>query len=217
MYHSSGSRFEKNGPCESRDRSGVIRLVLVLVLAYYLPVFLLWFGIIPFRLRFHILVAMALLMSAYAACQHRGYRSLGLRADTLKGSLAWNGLLSVTLASVLLVLHIHGLPGRSPTTEPILFYVFYVLISSPCQEFLFRSSLFAEMNAAGVTSPFWQILLSAVTYSFLHVIYRDPITLAVTLLMGILWGVIYYRYPNLLGVTVSHAVLGAVSIIVGLV
>ena len=55
------------------------------------------------------------------------------------------------------------------------------------------------------------------TYAFIHVIYGDPLILAATLAIGIAWGTIYLRYPNLWGVTLSHAVIGVVSILVGLV
>jgi membrane protease YdiL (CAAX protease family) len=35
--------------------------------------------------------------------------------------------------------------------------------------------------------------------------------------MGIVWGMIYYKHPNFWGVTISHAVLGIVSIATGLI
>jgi hypothetical protein len=38
-----------------------------------------------------------------------------------------------------------------------------------------------------------------------------------TLFMGIVWRVIYYRYPNFWGVTFSHALLGTAAIAVGLI
>lgn len=45
----------------------------------------------------------------------------------------------------------------------------------------------------------------------------DVITLLVTLVMGLIWGAIYYQYPNFWGTAFSHAVLGATSIFVGLI
>jgi len=69
-------------------------------------------------------------------------------------------------------------------------------------------------NIGGVVLP---IIASAVTYSFLHLFYNDLITIMVTFVAGLLWGWIYHKYPNFWGVALSHSVLGAVSIMVGLI
>lgn len=62
-----------------------------------------------------------------------------------------------------------------------------------------------------------QIIASAVTYRCLYIFYNDLITLLVTFVAGLLWGWIYHRYPNFWGIAFSHSVLGAVSIMVGLI
>jgi membrane protease YdiL (CAAX protease family) len=49
------------------------------------------------------------------------------------------------------------------------------------------------------------------------VIYQKPAMLVATLLMGVVWGCIYYKYPNFWGVTISHALLGAVAITAGMI
>jgi len=154
---------------------------------------------------------------AYSLWRGRRLRDLGFRTDNLKGSLAVNGALSALLVAVLLCSYAAGLIREPVPPEWGLFYPFYVFVSGPAQEFIYRSVLFSEMGAAGIRGALPQVLLSAVTYSFLHVIYNDAITLAVTLLMGVVWGLIYRRYPNFWGVALSHATLGAVSIAVGLV
>ena len=61
------------------------------------------------------------------------------------------------------------------------------------------------------------MLITAVTYAFIHIIYRDLLVLAATLVAGIAWGAIYRRWPNLIGVAISHAGLGASAISVGLI
>ncbi len=191
-------------------------LVAFLAMGYYLPVVLIWTGVIPFAFRFHVLVGMTLMMAVYAwSCRMRA-AELGFRLDTLPGSLRLNGLLSTLFILILLVAYFAG-GLREPTVPSwALFFVFYIFISGPAQEFLYRGLLFAQLERAGV-NPFWALVVSAVTYSFLHVFYNDVITVAVTLFMGFVWGLIYQRYPNWYGVAISHSVLGAVSIAVGLV
>jgi membrane protease YdiL (CAAX protease family) len=67
------------------------------------------------------------------------------------------------------------------------------------------------LNRTGAPSP------AALTYAFLHVIYRDWLAFLAPLGIGLVWGAVYRRYPNLWAVVRSHAVLGLISIAVGLV
>jgi membrane protease YdiL (CAAX protease family) len=208
-----------SSPKQKRKSPGerLTTLFLLLALVYYLPPILLWLHVIPFALRFHILVAMTLVMAIVVLVGKFSLTELGFRKDTLKGSVVWNGVLSATFVGIMLFTYRAGWI-RTPTIPSWnLFFVFYVFVSSPCQEFLFRSAMFAELNRSRVTGGALQILVSAVTYSFMHAFYNDIITLSVTLFMGIVWGIIYRKYPNVWGVALSHAVLGVVSILVGII
>ena len=194
-----------------------LRFAAFAAVAYYLPAALLFFGVIPFAYRFVVLVVMAGLLGGHAALRGLTPRELGLTREHLHGSLVANGTLSAILALLLIgAFSAHAI--RTPTIPAWRwFFPFYVLISSPAQEFLYRSVMFAELRRAGIDGVVGQVLLSALTYCLLHSIYRDWITLAVTLFMGIVWGLLYRRWPNLWGVALSHAVLGALSILTGLV
>jgi membrane protease YdiL (CAAX protease family) len=190
---------------------------LLLVLIYYLPPTLLLTGVIPFTYRFYTLVTLAVVMIGVEYVRGFSLQDLGFRKDTLKPSLLWNGGLSLIFVAIMCTAYMAGWITTPTIPDWNLFFVFYVFISSPAQEFLFRSALFAEMRRAGITRLGWLILISSITYCFLHIFYRDLITLGVTLFMGIVWGLIYHKYPNFWGVALSHAVLGVVSILVGII
>ena len=193
------------------------RFILLWLALYCLPPLLLWLRVIAFDWRFRVLLVMTLVMLCYDCWRGMGPRELGFRRDTLRGSLLHNLAVSLLLVGLMLwgfkagVIRAPGNPGWR------LFCVHDLLVSSPSQEFLFRSNLFALMNRSNIRGPFAQVTLSAVTYSFLHIFYNDPLTLAVTLFAGLLWGWIYYKYPNFWGVALSHAALGATAILVGLI
>jgi len=89
-------------------------------------------------------------------------------------------------------------------------------VSSPIQEFLYRGFLFAIFKRAKF--PTWlQIILSTLLYSFVHLIYRDIPTLVFTLIIGMIWGWNYAKFLNLYSIIISHSLLGAIAILVGLV
>jgi hypothetical protein len=184
---------------------------------YVVPVVLLLVDVIPFSLRFVVLLAMAGLLFVIERLRRRDWHELGFRKDNLRRSLRANTYLSVGFGLAIgLGAILHGFPGSS-IHGFTLFYPFYVLISSPSQEYLFRSVIFCEMNRSGITGRRSQVLLSTAIYTFPHTIYHSASTVIVVAFIGLIWGAIYYRLPNWYGVALSHSVLGALSIAVGIV
>ncbi|HEX6700886.1 MAG TPA: CPBP family intramembrane glutamic endopeptidase [Gaiellaceae bacterium] len=174
-------------------------------------------GVIPFAERFAVLLAMAAIVLVLERVCGRSWHELGFRKDTLRDSLVANIGLSLVLSAGIVTAFAFGAFSGSTIHGFTLFYPFYVFISSPSQEFLFRSVIFAEMERAGLRGPATQVIFSTAVYTFPHAIYKDPSTLLVVAAIGLIWGFIYHRYPNWYGVALSHAVLGALSIAVGLV
>jgi membrane protease YdiL (CAAX protease family) len=201
----------------SSERRRLVGFAGLALVTYVIPVLLILDGIIPVAYRFHTLVTMTVVVAVVARWLGMSRPALGLHLHQLAPALFWNGLLSLLFVVVLVVAYTQG--AIRPPTVPQwkLFFIFYVFVSSPCQEFLYRGFLFALMERAGLRGLATQVVLSSVLYSFLHLFYRDWLTMAVTLLMGVVWGLIYARYRNLWPVMGSHAVLGVVSILTGVV
>jgi membrane protease YdiL (CAAX protease family) len=189
----------------------------LVLLIYVLPVTLILADVIPFRYRFVVLLAMAVVVLVVEKGRGRSWRELGFRADSRRGSLVANGVLSAVLLvglALAYAFHAFTTPGAR---ESVLFYVFYVLVSSPSQEFLFRSVVFGEMERAQIKGARLQVPICTLVYVFPHAIYKSVSTLLVVAAIGIVWSAIYYRYRHWGGVALSHAVLGATSIAVGLI
>ncbi len=201
----------------ARPHGSLVGFAALAFVAYCVPPLLIYVGIIPFAYRFYVLVAVAVALAVLAWRSKIPLRDLGMRADNLKPALLANALLSLVLGGTTLWAFSRGLI-REPTAPNLWWFApFYVLVSCPAQEFSCRGFLFAEMNRRGITGALLQIAISSVLYAFLHIIYNDLLTVLAPLFIGIIWGVIYRLYPNLWGVIFSHAVLGLISIIVGLV
>lgn len=192
-------------------------LLLALIILYLLPPVLILSGVIAFARRFEVLAGMTVLMVAYDRLCGVGFRELGFRKDNLKASLLLNACASLALVLLMFVSFKAGLIRKPTVPDWKLFFAYYVFVSSPSQEFLFRSNLFALMRKGDIKSPPALVVASAATFSFMHVIYRDPLTIAAAFGAGLLWGWIYHRHPNFWGVALSHAVVGAAAILVGLV
>jgi membrane protease YdiL (CAAX protease family) len=193
------------------------RLAALLLAALYLPPLLIFLGIIPFAYRYAVLLIVAAALALVALYRGTPARKLGLSSAGLKPSLAVNAALSLVVGAALLAAFWLGLMPPPRTVDWWWFAPFYVLVSCLAQEFICRGFLFAEMERRGVTGAWLQILISAVSYAFLHIVYRSWPALLATLCIGLVWGAIYRSYPNLWGVVLSHVVLGLIAIAVGLV
>lgn len=209
--------YEDTDKKKSKIISDILIFSIFFTGFYYVPILLVWFGVIPFEFRFYVLVAITVFSAIYSFLRRHSLYDLGFRLDNIKYALFLNGIL------ILFVLIILTAFCYSKNTTGLIipgwswFNGFYVLISAPSQEFLFRSVLFAELRKINVNRTFSKIALTTVTYCFLHIIYNDLLTLLATLFMGTIWGIIYNKTDNFWGIALSHAVLGAVSISIGLI
>jgi membrane protease YdiL (CAAX protease family) len=147
-----------------------------------------------------------------------GWREIGVRSDNLFSSVAINAVVLIGLAVPLLLAYMLGLI-RAPTAPTwTAFYPLYILVFCPAQEFSCRALMFAELNRLrDVPRPVFQILITAMVFASIHVIYRDMLTLLASLMMGLIWGLVFLIRPNLIGVSLSHAALGLMSIMVGVI
>jgi len=199
-------------------RNSYFMYIFLLAVALYLPVTMIWTGIISFKHRFALMFGMLGVMIFYVFLRGHSLSDLGFRRDTLKQSLKWNLLISLFFVSFLVLLYrMNVIAGKSAAPLGPLFFIFYILILSPVQEFFFRSILFAEMRNIRHRYHWAIIVLSTFSFCFLHVIYHYPTIVLVTLCMGLVWSIIYYKYPNIWGVSLSHAMLGVTAFLIGLI
>jgi uncharacterized protein len=194
-----------------------VRFAAVVFAALYLPPLLIVVGVIPFAYHSVVLVAIAAALGLVALLRGTPAREFGVRSDNLKPALAANAVLSLVVGSALLLAYWLGLIRPPRSFDWWWFVPFYVLVSCPAQEFVCRGFLFAEMQRRGIAGGGPQIAISAISYAFLHVIFKDWLAFLAPLCIGVAWGAIYRRFPNLWGVILSHAVLGLISLRVGLI
>ena len=81
--------------------------------------------------------------------------------------------------------------------------VFYVIISVPLQELIFRGIIQTRLYRFGTITA---IAVASMLYAAIH--FQTPLLVALTLIAGAAWGYSFSRRRNLAGPIVSHAVLG---------
>lgn len=105
--------------------------------------------------------------------------------------------------------------GQDPLSLPSLWMriIFYMFASAPVQELIFRGYFTYRLERVFSMKRIMSIL-SVVVFTFSHVPFKSPIMLGVALMLGIVYISNYFKYKNLATVTISHALVGAVLILV---
>lgn len=196
---------------------GILRFVSLMLFAFCAPVILIWSGFIPFKYRFHASFLLLAVFILFSFIRRHGFRELGFRTDNLKGSILSNLVFCAAGAIGLFFTYKAGfLRSNNDHLLPYI-YAIYVLFLGPVQEIVFRGILFAEMKKIRVNDYRWAILVSTISFCFLHLIYRHPPMLVITFISGLVWGLIYSKWPNIWGVSLSHSILGALAIFLGVI
>lgn len=185
---------------------------------YALPILLLYVELIPFKVYYGILMLMGLILAAYSIQKGITARSLGFRKDNLKKALIFSVILSVvSIALVFVLFNLRIISDWKGQGETFWFLLFYVFISAPIQEFIFRSLMFFELKQFLGSKKWFIIILSAIVFSMAHVFFKNWGVMAVTFAAGLFWGWMYDETHNFWGVALSHAIIGAVAVYLGIV
>lgn len=209
--------LSRNFPSCEKSGSSVagFRIFLLLLINCYTPVFLIWSGAIPFSYRFHVLGFV--LLSFIVHSVHSGYRlhDLGFTLEHSGNSIRWNLLFCTIGGMGLYLTYRAGWLMPREHSYSLACFLFYIVILGPVQELIFRGILFAEMKRCRNITPKMMILISTITFSYLHIIYNHPALLLITFVSGLVWGGIYLRWPSIWGISLSHSLLGALAMFLG--
>lgn len=199
----------------NKSTSCTLRLVLFFSL-FQLPVMMLFLGLVDYSLRYLMLAIGSILLIAYSIIRKYSLKSLGFRSADPGKDLLLNSVFCLVLVLFLWISFRLGLIREPTIPDWNYFFVFYIFVSSPLQEFLFRSLVFRELKSAGA-GKITTVAISTINFGLMHIIYHDWVTFLSGLFIGLCLGIIYSETRSLYGISASHAVVGAVSIYVGLV
>lgn len=195
-------------------RRQMIYLCTIVCVYLMLPI-LICIGIIPWNMKFVALVVGAVAMYIVMRILGNTHNDIGIKRQRTIYSL--KTVIPITIALIIaagLFLLLEK-PRFSPT-EGIEFYVFYILISCPTQELLFRailSRILQELRLHRVL----ELGVAAALFGYAHIIYGDMLTVVVMSIVGLFWYRAYQRSSNIIGVTISHIVLGVMTIALGII
>jgi hypothetical protein len=165
--------------------------------------------------------AMGFLFSAFfAIASGRGRRYFGVTLDGSRRAIREGLLLALVLApsAVPVRLALDRL-GLMPPGTPLLSFsaskltVLYFCLTVPLEEFVHRGVIqtyVRELWGEGRAGTIAPVASAATLFAFYHVA-NTPMFALLVLPPAIAWGLLYERHRTLVGVAVSHAVVGWVA------
>ena len=97
----------------------------------------------------------------------------------------------------------------------LLICIFYPVFSASIQEVIYRTFLFRRYNSL-FKNKWILVLVSAMAFSFVHIVYYSPVSLILTLIAGLYLAYIYEKTGSVLFTSILHGLLGIIIFTVGL-
>ena len=192
------------------------RLILVQIfLIFILPIALLYFKILPADWRVGLLVISALFIYGIIRHEHWTHEDMGIRHDNFKKALPFYFFFTVLSIGVLFLLDYKvGMPDINTKMFYLKTFIFFLPISF-FQEFAFRSFLIPRLKEV-FKNTYVIIFSNAVLFTLIHIIYPNlGISIPIAFVSGIFFAWLYWKYPNLLLISLSHAVLNVAALLLG--
>ncbi len=203
-----------NHTTRTTHRRQIIYLYAIVCVYLTLPI-LICIGIIPWNMKFVALIVGVVAMYIVMRILGNTHSDIGITRQRTIYSLKTVLPITIVLLIAAGLFLLLEKPRFSPT-EGIGFYVFYILISCPAQELLFRgilSRMLQELRLHRVL----ELGVAAALFGYVHIIYGDMLAVVVMGIVGLFWHRAYQHSSNLIGVTISHVVLGVMTIALGII
>lgn len=201
-------------PLPPPKRVATVRIVETFIVAVF-SIVLMITGIVPSHLRYFVLIGIfgysliVILLRGWTA------EELGIRKDTL---VYWPWYLVCTCIAIGVLFATHHMLGMPFPKWTLLEFIVLAIISfalSIIQEFLYRSWLFRLFLDIS-KNPKFSIVMSAVLFAFMHVIFPQLDTvLPLTIIGGFMFAILYSKYQNFYLVSASHFPINLTAVALG--
>lgn len=155
-------------------------------------------------------IAVGVALAAYAIFLVRrrthSLYAMGFRRDNLAASLIPVGACTVVVGAALLAWAL--IRGKAVWGQEVLILLALYPAWAVVQQLGFQGLLHRGLMVL-VPSPVVQVLGTAMAFAFVHL--GNPTLLALTFMAGVMWSLLYRRWPNLWLIAGSHTVLAALA------
>lgn len=187
---------------------------LQILYLFLIPVLLIYYNIISDNFRVLLLLIVTVLMYGIARYEKWNHEDFGFKKDWIKDF--WPYFIFTIIGIIFLLIAEEfeiGKPFLNWWKNAKFLLLFIPL--SVMQEIVFRGVLMNMLRRA-FSNPFFIIILNAAVFALMHVIYlNSAFVLPLTFIAGMGFAWMYYKYKNLILISISHTILNFVGMILG--
>ena len=181
---------------------------------YIVPVLLLYFKVIPGDFRIIMLFGVAILL--YGIVKHAKWtkEDFGIIPNFMKDVAPY---FIFTVGGALFLFWLSMISPHKPFLNWWTNFKFLLLFIpiSVLQEVVFRGILM-NMQKRAFKNAYSIKIINAAAFALIHVIYRNAtFVLPMTFIAGLGFAWLYYKYPNLILISISHTILNFIGMILG--
>ena len=190
-----------------------LKALLQIIVIFVLPVVLLMTGIVSVDRRLWVLLVFSLIVLFTVIREKWSWQNLGFGDKSFKKSLI--PYLIFTCLVLFVIILIVKLSERSILRNWWQYphFLFMFIPISFLQEFTYRAFLIPKLKIL-FKSGVWVVLINAMLFAFSHLIFPDlQIALPMAFIGGLGFAFMYYKYPNLILVSLSHMVLNFTTVL----
>ncbi len=190
------------------------KLFIEVLLIFLLPVLLLYFNIIPIQFRFYVLAILVCAIIVIVFREKWGLKDFGIRIPTRRQTMLYIGATILGFFSLLYYATLIGTPLNAQVLTSKWFLLTFFPVSV-LQEVAYRGFLIPMLKKV-FDDRMTIILVNAALFTVLHIIFKDPnAILPLSFIAGLFFTTLYMRAPNLILVSVCHAILNFFAILFG--
>lgn len=181
---------------------------------FILPILLLYYKVIPGKFRLFMLLTVSMTLLGIIFKAKWTYLDIGIFRDYKKDLLPYSIFTLVGLLFLFFCIQFIPYTPMEAWYINLRFLILFIPISF-LQEIVFRGVLMNMLRRAFSHKSFI-IILNASLFALIHIIYTNILfVLPVTFLAGVGFAWMYYKYPNLILISVSHTILNFTAMILG--
>lgn len=186
------------------------RTSIIQLLALFVPLFMVFW--ITYPIENHLIIhwvvyVFSLVVLGIVIYERWSLKKLGIRTDNIRETLVPYTLFTIVGLGVIFVFAFFL--DRNTAIEWWLYphFQYGFLVTSVLQEVMFRGFLMPKLK--NIFSSAWHVIgANGLLFALIHVVFPDPLLLfPLGLISGIAFAAMYYYYPNLILIALSHSIL----------
>jgi hypothetical protein len=195
-----------------------ILFVSTLALGTYL-IWLIYLDKYPIKQMYPFLFLVVAVQAISVLVSQLSLSSLGIKQPNITELLAYL-LFLISAATITLIFAKYDKKDHFRLTNPLIKLgvtksIFYILVSSFFQELIVKGYLNAELLHLNIDSVLVFTTLSGIFNAWPHIIFKDKTFLFGASLYGYLSSWLYFFFPNLILITIVHAIGGLLGVSLG--